>query len=648
MPGALSFLRESIRQHTAALMFSSAFDPKQLDQEISKLTQRFAQGPARPAADLVQRAVTDFIKSPVLDNYRQARLVSFGFTNTYGPELYRLIEDSDRFPRMLDGMDGFKPQPRAYRRCYKGLLNGYFSYDPAANDSRLSGQSNWSLLKEYLRAGIRFCLVPGISPDWVSAIEEHSNLLKEDPCARYAKSMLDGSNVEFEVIKAKIEISDSSWLTTQVVMSQVKEAVAHGDAGFFKYIAPLLDLLEKYPRLINAGLPEILNRYGRTQVPALHGELRDFSVACWGNPVLSNNNINWSLVAENTRDMVANWLKLYLIHQFFSLLAQDGQNDTRRLKFWQRYYKHIEGIHFALGNTAYYSHRTDFRRIRDEAKGHILGLHTAGSPDNNAFIMTFRNHVVVEFGLSGNACFAFKRGSLPFSLTGSLAGDSSELKSERGRVSRLLHHDAGNETWERRFESALAPILGCRPGRIDELPIGVGVQTGRHIVRIPQERTGPRPPDIPQFVPSDAPTVVTPQPPMQRLTEAPSNPDVMVGGRPLVVPQFLAPTAAPHASPHSAPQRPASPSAPTSTAASAHLPRSTAVASIAEQRGNANAPHQEDVEQWCEKHGFPLADLRMKGGNLWIDAGTSDIEANKWLQSRGFKFKDGKGWWRKW
>lgn len=72
------------------------------------------------------------------------------------------------------------------------------------------------------------------------------------------------------------------------------------------------------------------------------------------------------------------------------------------------------------------------------------------------------------------------------------------------------------------------------------------------------------------------------------------------------------------------------------------------MASIAEQRGNANAPHQEDVEQWCEKHSFPLADLRMKGGNLWIDAGTSDIEANKWLQSRGFKFKDGKGWWRKW
>ena len=127
MPGALSFLRESIRQHTAALMFSSAFDPKQLDQEISKLTQRFAQGPAKPAADLVQRAVTDFIKSPVLDNYRQARLVSFGFTNTYGPELYRLIEDSDRFPRMLDVMDGFKPQPRAYRRCYKGLVNGSFA-----------------------------------------------------------------------------------------------------------------------------------------------------------------------------------------------------------------------------------------------------------------------------------------------------------------------------------------------------------------------------------------------------------------------------------------------------------------------------------------------------------------------------------------
>jgi hypothetical protein len=38
--------------------------------------------------------------------------------------------------------------------------------------------------------------------------------------------------------------------------------------------------------------------------------------------------------------------------------------------------------------------------------------------NNNAFIMCIGEHVVVEFGLKGNACFIFKRDRLPFRCSG--------------------------------------------------------------------------------------------------------------------------------------------------------------------------------------------------------------------------------------
>jgi len=159
--------------------------------------------------------------------------------------------------------------------------------------------------------------------------------------------------------------------------------------------------------------------------------------------------------------MVEDWLKLDLIHQFFSVLAEDRTNDKRRLRFWQRYHKHIDDMYFALGQTAYNNRNQDFRKLRERVSGRLLRLHRGGAPTNNAFIMMMGNYVIVEFGLTGNACFIFKKNNLPFVLTGFVAGDSSELKHSSYK-DRLLHIDRRHDKWESEFAQVIGKLTSSR------------------------------------------------------------------------------------------------------------------------------------------------------------------------------------------
>ena len=92
----------------------------------------------------------------------------------------------------------------------------------------------------------------------------------------------------------------------------------------------------------------------------------------------------------------------------------------------------------------------------------LLNLQSAGSRDNNAFIMCIGNYVVVEFGLTGNACFIFRRDKLPFRLSGQVNGDASGLKSP-DYIERLLHIDTKDGTWERNFQKTISRLTSIQP-----------------------------------------------------------------------------------------------------------------------------------------------------------------------------------------
>ena len=459
----LSRLRVALREAASGSLLGLTFDTNPLDRETAKLRDWLGdRGSAKPPQDVIVAALRAFFQDQELQSHRQALLVCFGCLDPVLPAEARLIEDRDRFPKLLGGVEAYLPNPRAFRRCYRGLLHAYFGYD--SETARFAGKDNWGRLRTYLRDRAANTVAAGLQPAWVDELQANLQLLSNDPGGFYGQALLTGRSEEFERARAALDIHDSSWLIWRLILGQIESATEGDDGAFQRYLPGLLDLLAKHPLAVNAGVAKLLTRYRTCRTVTVHPGLRDFTVAQWGNPWLSLNRAKWSLVGDDARAMVAGWLKLVLIQQFFSLLAADGTNDTRRLKFWERYHDSIDDMYFALGGTARWHRGTDFQDIRKKMAGRLLNLHSAGPPNNNAFIMCIGNFVVVEFGIKGNACFIFARDSLPFLLEGGIAGNSTALKHESS-VERLLHTDRISETWERRFQGTLTSLMRVQPGR---------------------------------------------------------------------------------------------------------------------------------------------------------------------------------------
>jgi hypothetical protein len=79
--------------------------------------------------------------------------------------------------------------------------------------------------------------------------------------------------------------------------------------------------------------------------------------------------------------------------------------------------------------------------------------------------MHIGEYVVIEFGITGNACFAYRYNDLPARIKRRLNSgttqaliDIAELK-EPGYEVRLLHQGS----WEPKFDAAICPLLGFMP-----------------------------------------------------------------------------------------------------------------------------------------------------------------------------------------
>ena len=429
--------------------------PSQLPQQIAHLRVWLrGAGSGRPPRDRMREAVAAFRQSGQLASLADARLTCFGAVERFVETQPALIEEGQDFPRLLDEVERFADEPRAYRRCYRGLLHTYFVYDPDSQQETRFGRRNWEKLRDYLEARIRSVRADGSQPEWVPAIEEHRNLLGKDPVSRYGESALQGDSSAFNDARTRLEIDEDSWLVRRLVLAQVRAAVEARDEEFRRHVDPLVSLLQEFPLQRDEGLALLLDRYAEIASHPEQAALRDSSIGAWGNPSLVMNDARWSRVQPATRTMVRNWLNLDLIRQFFSVLAEDRSTDKRRVRFWEKYHTQVDEIYFGLGPNAARSRSADMRHLREKIGSHLLGLVRPGSAANNAFIMKMGDYYVVEFGVSGNACFVFRASRLPFALRGDVSADSSGLKHPE-HLHRLLHVDRTFDKWEDEFERTL-------------------------------------------------------------------------------------------------------------------------------------------------------------------------------------------------
>jgi hypothetical protein len=409
-------------------------------------------------------AVATYLKSRTLpESLRDLKYLCFGAASEYGIPLTRLIEEAALFQALLEAVDSLSGQPRAFRRCYQGLLKTYFRYPGHLESAK--GRQNWLALRAFLARHGSALKKQKPPVAWTQALFEHRNLLGDHPCKPYGQRLLEGDNSPIEELKERLGIDGDTWIMQELILAPIEAAEKLPDEDFKPRILALVKTLEPYPLLMDRGLSSLLRRYVRCRDPSEHHTLRDAALRAWKSPWLEMNRPLWhAQIGEAATAMVSLWLKKRTIQDFFELLQADGQADRQRMEFWLQYAEFMEDIWLALGQHSLYNHRGDYRRIRQQMEGRYMALEGGGYAHDNAFLMRIGDYVFIEFGKPSNACHVFDAQRLPFTpRQKSVLGTQDGLKNKHhpGHRASLMHR----EGWQRDFAHFLSHHAGAAPGQ---------------------------------------------------------------------------------------------------------------------------------------------------------------------------------------
>ena len=473
----LDFLRSRIDQALGECTEKPAAwgNPQMMTRVLAEVRRVFD----KPVDAINERSLTKTLltyrKSGTLSSFLDLKYACFGVSQSL-TDGWRLLDDKRLFPILLDQAEQERAVPRRFRKCFQGLLSGYFTYPRFAQEQT---SENWLKLRDYLTE--RFILIQNITPlpGWVAMLDEHRNLLTPQPCERYARLMLAGQADELRTqLYTGLGIPKESWVWQDAVLSQMEAVCGFDDAHFKGELDRMLRILFANASILSGILMTrcvalVTIRYAECRERPEHAGLRDAAIERIGNPWLKKT--AWDAHVrgkdgrphETAREMVNGWIKRRLIKDFFEILSDDGTADQRRLDYWLGIEPVIEDMWFALGPHARQHREKNFKEFRKRAHGRLLILESPGKAQNNAFLMRIGGSMVVEFGATGNACFVFNMDRLPFDLTKSwVAGDGTSLK-HGSCLHRLLHKDRKSggyvvETWERQFNNCLRPLIGSR------------------------------------------------------------------------------------------------------------------------------------------------------------------------------------------
>jgi len=370
--------------------------------------------------------------------------------------------------------------PRRRFKCFQALLSSYFAFARSDEQMPKTAQIGWEALRNWLAIQRKQFERDGAHgqlrlPGWFSVLTRHANLLTETPCDRYGTELLRGDGTSVEEARQGLGIPSDSWVMEEAILSQMKAAVALDDSPFKTHLDALQKLVlgqteVKLSDLIKRRATAMLiSRYARCESKPEQPVLRDVAVSIFGNPWLRKSQWDAWVKKSNeqpddeAREMINGWLTRQLITDFFALLSSDGQVDQRRLNYWLRFVPVIEGTPWlALGPDAMRNISQPYRDLRERAKGRLLRLENPGASSNNAFIMKMGDRLIVEFGMTGNACYVYPATPMPFSL-GGVAISSHDLR-DKIRGERLLHKD-GLNSWESNFDQTICSMIGHWPAK---------------------------------------------------------------------------------------------------------------------------------------------------------------------------------------
>lgn len=430
-------------------------------------------------------------------------------------------------------------------------------------------------------------------------------------------------------------------------MAYARTVCEGSDREFTAAMPAVLDLVDGRSELKVAQLLSIratalaVARYSKCLEHPEHPGLRDASLQWIGNPWISTTAWDAHVQHEPARKMVEGWLKRRLIKDFFESLAQDGGADLRRLNYWLKWEPEITDMWFVLGDDARRNRTEAFLAVRKRMVGRERFLDDPND-QNSAFVMRIGPLVVIEFGVTGNACYAFAASDFKTDLdTKTLSVHALKQKICATRLSHM-------HRWESRFDYELKKLLQSVPSSKGTMKSADKARTSAAIPAV--KALVPRSAPIAQVTTHPPVTIKAQTPPIAQAhgqakrVEPESKYSVDETGRTAqpVLPLGTAPS--PDSELKPTPLRPAVPT---------HAPVS-AVTTPTTQSKRWVAGHRslsqvefDLIAARCEKEQVAWKDHRSKDGALWIlmpDRAMHSALALL-LDIHGFHYKAGKGFW---
>jgi hypothetical protein len=362
-----------------------------------------------------------------------------------------LLREIEPFHSLMFAVEELQAEGNLDLNPWRGLLDGYL----AADDQTLigAGLENWSELRSFLRNTLPYALAKARPRlEWPRVLSDHSNLLTDRPCDRYGVMMLSGEAGVLDRLRDDLRIPQESWFWRETVLARVRAACDVPKGRFAELLSELLQMVEKYPLLINEALKLLLTRYYTEDPSTPHEDLRDFATAHWGTPNIFAQSQKWAQVDPAIKEMVLSWIVRADLQDFFEVLQEDRTADRRRFAFWLRYHRQISYVRIALGADAYHSTHPDFVDLRRNKKERIC-KYTAPQSKINAIIMKIGAYFFVEFSHTGNAAYGYGETQFPANAS---AGHMHE--SDLKWRARATFWQSHNGTWEEKFADRLADL----------------------------------------------------------------------------------------------------------------------------------------------------------------------------------------------
>jgi len=182
---------------------------RQLNQEMERRI-RGAEVPSIPEAH-IQEVLHSFWLSLKLDTFREAVHVCAGLSLPLEASGLSIMDDQKRLLVVLNGLQPWRHSPRRFRRCFYGLMHGYFSCDPHADPQNDTRTQNWRILRDYLREAAEGILEPELNPDWAHYVQRHIHLFGDQPWAHYAAGLAAGDHFITCPLRGVLRICETSW-----------------------------------------------------------------------------------------------------------------------------------------------------------------------------------------------------------------------------------------------------------------------------------------------------------------------------------------------------------------------------------------------------------------------------------------------------